>query len=122
MSKITLEITEVVNGVSITETPITLVGDTLSAAASTTATGVTFTPAGGIAATNVQTALAELDSEKMNASNGVATDFFTMQGTNGGNIRWQGNANTLKVHDGSILGFGASTSLQDTDMEIFHVS
>ena len=58
----------------------------------------------------------------MNASNGVATDFFTMQGTNGGNIRWQGNANTLKVHDGSILGFGASTSLQDTDMEIFHVS
>ena len=122
MSKITLEITEVVNGVSITETPITLVGDTLSAAASTTATGVTFTPAGGIAATNVQTALAELDSEKMNASNGVATDFFTMQGTNGGNIRWQGNVNTLKVHDGSILGFGASTSLQDTDMEIFHVS
>lgn len=122
MSKITLEITEVVNGVSITETPITLVGDTLSAAASTTATGVTFTPAGGIVATNVQTALAEVDSEKMNASNGVATDFFTMQGTNGGNIRWQGNANTLKVHDGSILGFGASTSLQDTDMEIFHVS
>ena len=122
MSKITLEITEVVNGVSITETPITLVGDTLSAAASTTATGVTFTPAGGIAATNVQTALAELDSEKMNASNGVATDFFTMQGTNGGNIRWQGNANILKVHDGSIIGFGASTSLQDTDMEIFHVS
>jgi len=122
MSKITLEITEVVNGVSITETPITLVGDTLSAAASTTATGVTFTPTGGIAATNVQAALAEVDSEKMNASNGVATDFFTMQGTNGGNIRWQGNANTLKVHDGSILGFGASTSLQDTDMEIFHVS
>ena len=67
MSKITLEITEVVNGVSITETPITLVGDTLSAAASTTATGVTFTPAGGIAATNVQAALTELDTEKMNA-------------------------------------------------------
>ena len=121
MSKITLEITEVVNGLTINETPITLQGDLL-AAASTTATAVSFTPAGGIAATNVQAALAELDSEKMNASNGVATDFFTMQGTNGGNIRWQGNANTLKVHDGSILGFGASTSLQDTDMEIFHVS
>ena len=73
MSKITLEITEVVNGVSITETPITLVGDTLSAAASTTATGVTFTPAGGIAATNVQAALAEVDSEKLSLSGGLMT-------------------------------------------------
>jgi hypothetical protein len=73
MSKITLEITEVVNGVSITETPITLVGDTLSAAASTTATGVTFTPAGGIAATNVQAALAEVDSEKLSLAGGTMT-------------------------------------------------
>ena len=121
MSKITLEITEVVNGLTISETPTTLQGDLL-AAASTSATAVSFTPAAGSSATNVQAALAELDSEKMNASNGVATGFFTMQGTNGGNIRWQGDANTLKVHDGSILGFGASTSLQDTDMEIFHVS
>ena len=63
MSKITLEITEVVNGLTISETPTTLQGDLL-AAASTSATAVSFTPAGGIAATNVQAALAEVDSEK----------------------------------------------------------
>ena len=61
MSKITLEITEVVNGLTISETPTTLQGDLL-AAASTSATAVSFTPAGGIAATNVQAALAELDT------------------------------------------------------------
>ena len=80
MSKITLEITEVVNGVSITETPITLVGDTLSAAASTTATGVTFTPTGGIAATNVQAALAELDSEKVSIAGGATAVTFNATG------------------------------------------
>lgn len=79
MSKITLEITEVVNGVSITETPITLQGDLL-AAASTTATGVTFTPTGGIAATNVQTALAELDSEKVSTAGGAAAVTFNATG------------------------------------------
>jgi hypothetical protein len=80
MSKITLEITEVVNGVSITETPITLVGDTLSAAASTTATGVTFTPTGDIAATNVQAALAELDSEKVSSAGGATAVTFNATG------------------------------------------
>ena len=44
MSKITLEITEVVNGLTISETPTTLQGDLL-AAASTSATAVSFTPA-----------------------------------------------------------------------------
>ncbi len=79
MSKITLEITEVVNGVSITETPITLQGDLLGAA-STTATGVTFTPTGGIAATNVQAALAELDSEKVSIAGGATAVSFTPTG------------------------------------------
>ena len=72
MSKITLEITEVVNGLTISETPTTLQGDLL-AAASTSATAVSFTPAGGIAATNVQAALAEVDSEKLSLSGGQMT-------------------------------------------------
>ena len=101
MSKITLEITEVVNGVSITETPITLVGDTLSAAASTTATGVTFTPAGGIAATNVQTALAELDTEKLSLSGGTMDGDFTLAGTDvSKTVRFDQSENLLKVADG----------------------
>ena len=72
MSKITLEITEVVNGLTISETPTTLQGDLL-AAASTSATAVSFTPAGGIAATNVQAALTELDTEKMPKTGGSFT-------------------------------------------------
>ena len=114
MAKITLDILD--------SGGTTLTSEGLLATAATIASAVSFTPAAGSSATNVQAALAELDSGKMNASNGVATDFFTLQGTNGGNIRWQGATNTLKVHDGSILGFGVSTGLQDTDMEIFHVS
>ena len=123
MSKITLEITEVVNGVSITETPITLVGDTLSAAASTTATGVTFTPAGGIAATNVQTALAELDTEKLSLSGGTMDGDFTLAGTDvSKTVRFDQSENLLKVADGVTLGFGFGNALADTDLEIFHVS
>jgi hypothetical protein len=79
MSKITLEITEVVNGLTINETPITLQGDLL-AAASTSATAVSFTPAGGIAATNVQAALAELDSEKVSAAGGATAVTFNATG------------------------------------------
>jgi len=79
MSKITLEITEVVNGLTINDTPITLQGDLL-AAASTSATAVSFTPAGGIAATNVQAAIAELDSEKVSAAGGATAVTFNATG------------------------------------------
>lgn len=41
--------------------------------ANTTATDVTFTPTGNISATTVQTALAEVDTEKLNKAAGVAT-------------------------------------------------
>ena len=123
MSKITLEITEVVNGVSITETPITLVGDTLSAAASTTATGVTFTPAGGIAATNVQAALTELDSEKMAIAGGSFTGDVAFRSGASSSMAWDTSAKQLKLLDGVKAVFGAGqTGITDADLEIFHVS
>jgi len=47
----------------------------------TTASGVAFTPAGGIAATNVQTALAELDTEKARLDGGTHTGTHVFNGT-----------------------------------------
>ena len=43
----------------------------LAATGANTATGVSFTPAGNIAATNVQTAIQELDTEKLSSSAGA---------------------------------------------------
>mgnify|MGYP003638844029 CR=1 FL=1 len=120
MSKITLEITEVVNGLTINETPITLQGDLL-AAASTSATAVSFTPAGGIAATNVQAALTELDTEKMPLAGGTFTGDVTFDGASS-SMEWDTSANQLKFNDGVKAVFGAAHSLTDADLEIYHIS
>jgi hypothetical protein len=47
--------------------------DVSNAIAGQTATNISFTPYGALAATNVQTALQELDDEKLSAVNGVIT-------------------------------------------------
>jgi hypothetical protein len=44
-----------------------------SATGANNATGVSFTPAGNIAATNVQTAIQELDTEKLSSASGAVT-------------------------------------------------
>ena len=119
MSKITLEITEVVNGLTISETPTTLQGDLL-AAASTSATAVSFTPAGGIAATNVQPALAELDTEKMPKTGGSFTGDVTFRSGASSPMTWDTSANQLKFNDGVKAVFGAGQSLTDADLEIYH--
>lgn len=45
----------------------------LAATGANTATGVSFTPAGNIAATNVQSAIQELDTEKLSSAAGAVT-------------------------------------------------
>ena len=119
MSKITLEITEVVNGLTISETPTTLQGDLL-AAASTSATAVSFTPAGGIAATNVQAALAELDNGKMPKTGGTFTGDVSFRSGASSPMTWDTSANQLKFNDGVKAVFGAGQSLTDADLEIYH--
>lgn len=64
MAKITLEINEIVNGVTITESPIELTSEGLLASAATAASNVTFTPTGNIASTDVQAAIAELETDR----------------------------------------------------------
>ena len=64
MAKITLEINEIVNGVTITESPIELTSEGLLASAASAASNVTFTPTGNIAATDVQAAIAELETDR----------------------------------------------------------
>ena len=123
MAKITLEITEVVNGLTITENPITLTSDGLLATASTIASSVVYSATGGIGATNVQAALTELDTEKLNLSGGTITGDFTLTGDHiSKTVRFDQSENLLKVSDGVTLGFGIGNALADTDLEIFHVS
>ncbi len=56
--------------------------DVSNAIAGQTATNISFTPYGNIAATNVQSALQELDDEKLTASGGTITGAFVI-GTTG---------------------------------------
>ena len=121
MAKITLEITEVVNGLTITENPITLTSDGLLATASTIASSVVYSATGAIAATNVQAALTELDTEKMPLAGGTFTGDVTFEGASQ-NLRWDTSANQLKFNDGVKAVFGAANSLTDADLEIYHIS
>ena len=78
---------------------------------SPTATSVSFTPAGNIAATNVQAALAELDSEKQPVGT-YATGGGTATGTNTGdnatNSQYSGLV-TNATHTGDATGSGTLT-------------
>jgi len=121
MAKITLEITEVVNGLTITENPITLTSDGLLATASTIASAVVYSATGTIAATNVQAALTELDTEKMPLAGGTFTGDVVFDGASQ-DMRWDTSANQLKFNDGVKAVFGAANSLTDADLEIFHQS
>lgn len=58
----------------------------VSAYVSGTATNVGFTPTGGIAATNVQTAIAELDTEKLNVGTASSTYMPLANGTFTGDV------------------------------------
>ena len=121
MAKITLEITEVVNGLTITENPITLTSDGLLATASTIASSVVYSATGAIAATNVQAALTELDTEKMPLAGGTFTGDVTFDGASQ-DLRWDTSADQLKFNDGVKAVFGAANSLTDADLEIYHIS
>jgi len=70
--------------------------------AAQTASNITFTPGGGIAASNVQAALEELDTEKLNKTGGTITGNLEI-GT-AGSLTWEGstadaNETTLTVVD-----------------------
>jgi hypothetical protein len=121
MAKITLEITEVVNGLTITENPITLTSDGLLATASTIASSVVYSATGAIAATNVQAALTELDTEKMAIAGGTFTGDVGFTGASS-SMKWDTSADQLKFNDGVKAVFGAANSLTDADLEIYHIS
>lgn len=53
--------------------PVTITFDRTGDAGGGSASGISFTPAGNIAATNVQTAIEELDTEKVSSNNSVLT-------------------------------------------------
>lgn len=57
---------------------LSLIGPRGPAGVGTTADNVSFVPAGGIASTNLQSALAELDSEKLSTSGGDMTGRLTV--------------------------------------------
>lgn len=57
--------------------------------AAQTASNVTFTPAGGLASSNVQSALEELDTEKLNKAGGTITGNLEI-GT-AGSLTWEGS-------------------------------
>ena len=63
--------------------------DVSNAIAGQTATNISFTPYGNIAATNVQLALQELDDEKLTASGGTITGVLEIGTT--GTLRWEGS-------------------------------
>lgn len=63
--------------------------DVSNAIAGQTASNISFTPYGGIAATNVQTALQELDDEKLAASGGDVTGTLSITAT--GNLVFEGS-------------------------------
>jgi len=70
--------------------------------AAQTASNITFTPGGGIAASNVQAAIEELDTEKLNKTGGTITGNLEI-GT-AGSLTWEGstadaNETTLTVVD-----------------------
>ena len=70
--------------------------------AAQTASNITFTPGGGIASTNVQSALEELDTEKLNKTGGTITGNLEIGNT--GSLTWEGstadaNETTLTVVD-----------------------
>ena len=99
MAKLTLELNEIVNGVTINESPIQLTSEGLLASAATIASDVTFTPTGGISATNVQAALAEVDSEKLSLSGGTMTG--NVQFTDTQRIQLGTGFDFQMYHDGS---------------------
>ena len=99
MAKLTLELNEIVNGVTINESPIQLTSEGLLASAATIASDVTFTPTGGISATNVQAALAEVDSEKLSLSGGTMTG--NIQFTDSQRIQLGTGFDFQMYHDGS---------------------
>ena len=63
--------------------------DVSNAIAGQTASNISFTPYGNIAATNVQAALQELDNEKLTASGGTITGVLEIGST--GTLRWEGS-------------------------------
>lgn len=88
------------------------VANTLTIAASgsvaTTATAVSVTPTGGISSTNVQAALAELDTEKFDKTGGTVSGPVTTNGLQYTNVTYIGNTdlNTQLVagfYDGNQL-------------------
>ena len=109
MAKITLDILD--------SGGTTLTSEGLLATAATIASAVSFTPAGGIAATNVQAALTELDTEKMPKTGGSFTGDVSFSGTSS-SMTWDTSANQLKFNDGVKAVFGAGQSLTDADLEI----
>ena len=111
MAKITLDILD--------SGGTTLTSEGLLATAATIASAVSFTPAGGIAATNVQAALTELDTEKMPKTGGSFTGDVSFSGTSS-SMSWDKSADQLKFNDGVKAVFGAGQSLTDADLEIYH--
>jgi hypothetical protein len=99
----------------------TLTSEGLLATAATIASAVSFTPTGGLSATNVQAALTELDTEKMPKTGGSFTGDVNFSGTSS-SMSWDKSADQLKFNDGVKAVFGAGQALTDADLEIFHVS
>ena len=113
MAKITLDILD--------SGGTTLTSEGLLATAATIASAVSFTPAGGIAASNVQTALTELGSEKLNLSGGNIDGDLRLQGSAVQyHASWDQSANILKFSDNTKLGFGYGAATGHADLEIFH--
>lgn len=63
--------------------------DVSNAIAGQTASNISFTPYGNIAATNVQAAIQELENEKLTASGGTITGTLEIGTT--GSLRWEGS-------------------------------
>ena len=70
--------------------------------AAQTATNISFTPTGAIAATNVQTALAELDTEKLAVAGGTVTGELLI-----------GNAGSLVLEGSTADGFETTIAVVD---------
>jgi hypothetical protein len=76
--------------------------DVSGTVAAQVASNITFTPAGGVAANNVQSAIEELDTEKLNKAGGTVTGNLEIGTT--GTLTWEGstadaNETTLTVVD-----------------------
>ena len=90
-------------------------GAVVAVAGDYTATKITNTPAGTIAATNVQTALNELDTEKMALAGGTFTGgvTFTSAGiTVGASIPFSDAAGTLTLQNVSVLDATTESTIE----------